>query len=269
MPNTSRAPEREALDTERRELLARISNGLETPMIVLGFAWLVLVVLELTSGLPPFLEQSGYVIWALFVIHFLLEFALAPEKTAYLKRNWLTLVALIAPALRVLAAFRVLRVVRAAPGLRLLRVVSSVNRGMRSLGHVMRRNGFGYVLSLTILVVMAGAAGMYAFERDVPGTAVADVGSAVWWTAMTVTTMGSDYFPRTSEGRLLCLILAIYGFAIFGYVTATIASLFVVREAESGGSVRLTPQQLEELRYELGALRRELGRLASRPDQSA
>ena len=42
-----------------------------------------------------------------------------------------------------------------------------------------------------------------------------------------LTTMGADYFPRTGEGRVLGLLLAIYGFAVFGYVTASIASLFV------------------------------------------
>jgi len=258
MPDRRQTPEREALDVERRELLARVSKGFEKPMIVLGFVWLVLVVVELTAGLSPFLERLGYTIWALFVAHLLLEFVLAPSKTSYLRSNWITVLALAAPALRVLAVFRFLRAVRALPGLRLLRVVSSVNRGMRSLGRVMGRRGLGYVASLTVLVVAGGAAGVYAFERNVPGSAVADFGSALWWTAMVITTMGSDYFPRSPEGRLLCLLLATYGFAIFGYVTAAIASVFVARDAEeneSGAAAR----QLEALRQELAALRRELG----------
>ena len=51
---------------------------------------------------------------------------------------------------------------------------------------------------------------------------------------MTLTTMGADFFPLTPEGRLLGLLLAIYGFAVFGYVTASIASFFVARDAEEG-----------------------------------
>ena len=258
--------EREALDNERHELLARISKGLDTPMIVLGFLWLVLLVVELTAGLPPFLEQVGYGIWALFVADFLLEFALAPRKTSYIRRNWLTVLALVAPAVRVLAAFRLLRALRAARGIRLLRVVSSVNRGMRSLGRVMGRHGFGYVISLTALVIAGGAAGIYAFERGVPGTAVTDLGTAVWWTAMVITTMGSDYFPRTPEGRLLCLLLATYGFAIFGYVTATIASVFVTRDTLPDAGANPAMQQLERLTQEVVALRREIAQLAPRPE---
>ncbi len=264
MSDTRQTPEREALDTERRELLVRINRGLEKPMIALGFVWLVLMIIELTAGLSPFLERLGYVIWALFVADFLLEFALAPDKSSYLRGNWLTVLALAVPALRVLAAFQFLRLFRAARGLRLLRVVSSVNRGMRSLGRVMGRHGFGYVLSLTALVIVGGAAGIYAFERNALGTAVTDFGSALWWTAMVITTMGSDYFPRSPEGRLLCLLLATYGFAIFGYVTATIASVFVARDAESDAGELAGARQLELLRQEIVALRREFGEVATR-----
>ncbi|MFN7146641.1 MAG: ion channel, partial [Myxococcota bacterium] len=54
-----------------------------------------------------------------------------------------------------------------------------------------------------------------------------DYATALWWTAMLLTTMGSETWPRTAEGRVLCLLLAVYGFAMFGYVTAALASLFV------------------------------------------
>jgi voltage-gated potassium channel len=49
---------------------------------------------------------------------------------------------------------------------------------------------------------------------------------------MLLTTMGSDYWPRTAEGRLLCLLLAVYAFAVFGYVTAAIAAYFVGRDKD-------------------------------------
>jgi len=229
-------------------------------MIVLAFVWLLLLVVELTRGVSPFLEQLGYVIWGVFIIQFVLEFVLAPKKLPYLRANWITVLGLVAPAFRALAVFRVLRAFRAAPGLRLLRVVSGVNRGMRSLGRMMGRRGLGYVVLLTALVVTGGAAAMFAFERDVPGSSVTDFGSAVWWTAMVVTTMGTDYFPRSPEGRLLCLLLATYGFAIFGYVTAAIASYFVARDAEPDGTRLGGSVELEALRVEIAALRGELAK---------
>jgi len=35
-------------------------------------------------------------------------------------------------------------------------------------------------------------------------------GEALWWTAMIMTTMGSQYWPQTIEGRMLCVFLALY-----------------------------------------------------------
>jgi voltage-gated potassium channel len=76
---------------------------------------------------------------------------------------------------------------------------------------------------------------MYRFEMDAPGgPGFADYSTALWWTAMLLTTMGSEYWPQTAEGRLLCLLLALYAFAIFGYVTAAIAAYFVGKDHDRG-----------------------------------
>lgn len=74
---------------------------------------------------------------------------------------------------------------------------------------------------------------MYQFELDARGgPGFQDYGTALWWTAMLLTTMGSEYWPRTPEGRILCLLLATYAFAVFGYVTAAIAAYFVGKDRD-------------------------------------
>ncbi len=95
---------------------------------------------------------------------------------------------------------------------------------------------------------------MYAFERDVSG-GLTDYGTALWWTSMILTTMGSDYWPRTLEGRLLCIILALYAFAVFGYVTATIASYFIGRDVEDQKSEGAGARQIEMLRNEIAEIK--------------
>ncbi|MCA1612660.1 MAG: potassium channel family protein [Acidobacteria bacterium] len=269
---TAPPPERPPLDTERRVLLARLEDWLETPMLVLGFVWLALLILEFTRGLTPPLEVAGTVIWIVFILDFALKLTLSPDKSDYLKANWLTALALAVPALRVFRIFRVVRLfraARAARGLRLFRVVSSLNRGMRALGAAMRRRGFGYVIALTVIVALSGAAGMYALENERPdGRGFDSYGEALWWTAMVMTTMGSDYFPRTTEGRVLCFILAVYAFAVFGYVTATLATFFVGRDAESEEAEVAGAAQVESLRAEVAALREELRAFARREDGS-
>ena len=258
-------PQQRAFERERFKLAARISRALATPMTVLSFVWLVLLIVDLTRGLSPLLDRLNYVIWGLFVLQFAVEFVVAPRKVVYVRRNWLTAISLVLPAARLLRAVRAVRVLGAVRGARLIRIVSGANRGMRALARVMGRRGFGYVAMLTLLVAVAGAAGMYAFERAVPESGIDSFGSALWWTAMTLTTMGADTFPKTAEGRLLCLLLAIYGFAIFGYVTASVASFFIARDADSDGSELAGARQLEGLRRELAALRHSLERTAPGP----
>lgn len=165
------------------------------------------------------------------------------------------------PALRIARLGRVarlLRVARAQRGVRLLRVLSSLNRGMRALSTSLSRRGFGYALALTLIVTLVGAAGMYAFERDVPGSRLTDFGAALWWTAMIITTMGSEYWPQSFEGRLLCLVLAVYAFAVFGYVTASIATYFVGRDAEDGRVEIAGVADVRAIAREVAALREEL-----------
>jgi voltage-gated potassium channel len=219
---------------------------------------LVLLVVELIWGLGPFLEAMVTVIWIIFIIDFLIRFLLAPAKMKYLKKNWLTAISLVVPALRVfriVRVVRVLRVARAARSLRLFRIVSSLNRGMNALRASMGRRGFGYVLALTVVVILVGAAGMQAFEGP---AGFESYGEALWWTAMLLTTIGSEFWPVTAEGRVLAFLLSVYGLAVFGYLTATLATYFIGREAESDEAEIAGTRSVEALRAEIAALRAEL-----------
>jgi voltage-gated potassium channel len=246
-------------DRQRLQILKRYDRWFEMPMVILGFVWLLLVVLELVSGLSTVLRSLGNVIWILFIADFGIRFALAPNKGPFLKANWITGLALALPALRVFRIFRairLLRVARAARGVRLIRLLTSLNRGMRALSASMHRRGFGYVVLLTVLVTLAGAAGMYAFED------MRSYSDALWWTAMIMTTMGSETWPQTGEGRVLCVALALYAFAVFGYTTATLATFFVGRDADNRGGEIAGSSEIRTLRAELQALRLEIRRFA-------
>jgi voltage-gated potassium channel len=243
-----------ALDTERYKLATRIRRGLEPPMTILGLIWLILLILDFTHGLSSALQTVSYVIWGLFVLQFIVEFIVAPKKLVYFRRNWLTAIALVVPAARLLSVFRALRALSALRGIRLVRVVTGVNRGMRALGRILGRRGFAYAAGLSVMVAFAGAAGMYAFEHTSPGTSITGFWSALWWTAMILTTMGTDFFPKTPEGRWLCFLLALYGFAVFGYLTATISSYFIARDADTDDGDVAGAKQLKRLEQQIERL---------------
>jgi voltage-gated potassium channel len=253
-------------DAERRRTLVELEEWLEKPMIVLSFVWLALLVIEVAWGLSRPVFWAFNAIWGIFIVDFVLRLAVAPRRLEYLKHSWLTIISLVVPAFRVLRvaqAFRVFRAAGAVRGATLVRVVGSVNRSMRALGRTFERRGFGYVVVLTMVVIFGGAAGMFVFERDIPGSPITSYLSSVWWTAMIMTTMGTDYYPRSAEGRALCLLLAVYAFAMFGYVTATLATFFIGQDAEAHDAEVAGQQSVNALVGEVRALRDQVQLLAN------
>jgi voltage-gated potassium channel len=243
-------------ERERWEVLSQLEDWLERPMLILSFIWLSLVLVELIWTTSGVFELLGTIIWIVFILEFLLRFALAPRKIPFLRRNPITIIALAAPAFRFLRALRLLRLSR---GLRLVRIVGTANRGFGALQKSFDRRGLGYVLATTAVVILLGAGGMLAFEpaREVGG-GFSGYADALWWTAMLVTTTGSDFWPLTAEGRVLALLLSIYGLAIFGYIAASLATFFIGQEAAAPDGDVASAREIKALREDIAALRKEL-----------
>lgn len=244
---------------ERWSVLEELDEWLRLPMALLGLAWLLIVVAELLWGENVLLSLASTAVWVIFIAEFALRLMLAPDRSSFLKRNWLTVIALIVPALRFFRALTVLRAARALRGLRLVRIVGTANRSMNALRTTMRRRRFGYVVGLTVLVIVLGAAGMLSFEpiHEVEG-GFTSYGHALWWTAMLVTSIGSDFWPLTTEGRVLALLLSIYGLAVFGYITASFASFFVGRDASEADAPLAGSADVARLAEEIRQLRHQL-----------
>ena len=254
----------------RWRLLRDMEKWLNTPMALLSAAWLAIIVWELVSGSTELLTTIGTIIWIVFIAEFLIRFTLAPEKRPFLRSNWLTLFALLIPALRLFRALSFLRAARGLRGLRLVRIVGTANRSMNSLKATLKRRGFSYVAGLTAVVIVLGSAGILSFENaaEVKG-GFSSYGHALWWTGMLVASIGTEIWPTTTEGRVLAMLLSIYGLAMFGYITATFASFFVGRDAEQRTGPLAAGEDVKQLLKEVRALRLDLARagLAVQPNE--
>jgi voltage-gated potassium channel len=253
---------RQPSERVRWRALNRLEKHLELPMALLAFVWLVLFVVEVVAGSRPMLTFFNTAIWIVFIAEFLLRLVIAPKKIEFLNRSWLTIISLLVPALRnvrIATVVRAARLVRAARGIRLVRTVGALNRGMTALGHTIRRNGVIYVFALVVIVWFGGAAGMYTLEpHGSTGQGFASYGDALWWTAMIITTLGSAYWPQTAEGRVLAVLISLVAIGVFGYVTATLSSFFVGRDADSVDGATAGAGDVKELLREVKAVRAEL-----------
>lgn len=259
------------LDEQREQLLQRVSNWLDTPMAILALIWTALLVFELAAGPPAGWTERIYqldgLIWVLFLIHFLFEFAIAPRKITYLRTHWLTAVSVFLPFLRIV---RLARAVRALRTLSLARIVLTTNRATRAAADILIEHRFGYVVTVVLIVVLLGAAGVAFFERDVPGAPLGDFGEALWWAAALITTVNVGSEPVTVEARIIALLIRVVGVALFGYVAGSIASYFVgQRERGREQSRRIELEELRRLVEELRLLRAELGSRPAEPERAA
>jgi voltage-gated potassium channel len=77
---------------------------------------------------------------------------------------------------------------------------------------------------------------------------------------MVLTTLGSEAWPKSPEGRILGFLLSIYAFTVFGYVTATLATYFIGKDKEEA-SPAATAEVIRNLQSEIEALRRDLSEI--------
>jgi voltage-gated potassium channel len=264
-------PRQRTVTRQRNRLLDTISRSTDKLMIALALVWIGLTIAELLGRLNPALEMLQNVIWALFALDFAAKLFIAPRKLAFLRTHWIALLSLLLPAFRLL---RVLQALGALRALSLVRVLAALNGGIGRLSDAMGRRGIGYVSIITVLVLFGGAGGMYAFERPdqlmaqgyervvAAGGGLHDYGDALWWTAMLMTTIGSQYWPVTAAGRALCIALSLFSLGVFGYITAALASFFVDKD-KAGAPKPARDRAVRLLTEEVRALRDELRRQAA------
>jgi voltage-gated potassium channel len=265
--------EKKVIREERSVLLDNLTAITDKAMIALAFVWIGLMIGDFLGKLTPPLVILNDVIWGIFGLDFLVKFAIAPHKLAFLKTHWLLLISLVLPAFRLL---RILQALSALRALSFVRILTSLNVGIGQLTSAMGRRGVGYVTVISIIVLFGGAAGMYNLENPHQllaqgfgnvvklGGGLHSYSDAVWWTAMLMTTIGSQYWPVTTAGRALCFLLSMFSLGVFGYITAALASFFVDKEQTADKPRRGSEESIDALRADVHMLIREVQQLRER-----
>ena len=82
-----------------------------------------------------------------------------------------------------------------------------------------------------------------------PNATITDFGKALWWSFVTVTTVGyGDLSPVTWQGKCIAVGLMITGIALIGVVTATLASWIVDRvDSETTKRAKESDNEIKQL----------------------
>ena len=136
---------------------------------------------------------------------------------------------------------------RSLRAVRLLARAARLSRyfsGLRTLGGVLqskRAELFTVMVVLLVLLVLASSL-MYFAEQDIQPAAFSSIPAAMWWTIVTLTTVGyGDVFPVTSAGRLLAGFIAILGIGFFALPAGILGSGFLEEVQRRQSAPRTCP----------------------------
>lgn len=96
---------------------------------------------------------------------------------------------------------------------------------------ILRRNQIVRMAIGIVLLIHIAAFTVYFFERVNPVSGFHSFGDALWWSIVTVATVGyGDIVPRTDMGRIFASLSILSGVVLISLFTATISSVFVARK---------------------------------------
>jgi voltage-gated potassium channel len=148
-----------------------------------------------------------------------------------------------------------LRIGRAARVMQILRVLRGVRSTKLVAGFLLDRRAEGTFLAATLVslpLVVFTIVAILQFEH-VDGANITSAQDAVWWSVVTITTVGyGDRYPITGEGRAIAALLMIAGVGLFGTFSGFVASWFLAPAKKEHES------ELHELRKEIINLRQPL-----------
>jgi voltage-gated potassium channel len=149
-------------------------------------------------------------VWAFFLVDYVVRLALARHKAAFVRENPIDLLSVFLPMAR---PFRLLVGLRRLPGLQ------------GNSGAHLRRRVVIIAGSFIVMFVYVISLAEFQAERYAQGSNIRSFGDSVWWACVTMATVGyGDYYPVTVPGRVLAVVLMIGGVAIVGTASATIVN---------------------------------------------
>lgn len=215
--------------------------------LVLLVAYSVEVIGNFSGRSAQVLDAVIWATWALFIIDYLVNLVLAERRMRWFVRNLHEVVILALPVLR---------------PLRLLRLITLLRQMERFAGHALRGRVVIYVIGSAVLLTYVGALAALDAEQNVAGSNIRNFGDALWWSLVTITTVGyGDHYPVTLVGRLVAAGLMIGGIAVIGVIAASLAAWLV---DQVGTRAAVETREVEEpLLRKLDEMQSKLDRLTA------
>lgn len=253
--------------TREAPVLAHHSNAYNIFILVLtilSLAVMVLMILPLSQATLDILTIYDNIICIVFLIDFTVNITRAKPKRAYWidRRGWLDLLGSI-PSFGVLRITALLRLARLSRLARISRLLKGEAKKALVKDIIDNRGQYAIFITLLLMLIVLTTSSvlMLQFESRSPDANITTGGDALWWAVVTITTVGyGDFYPVTTLGREVGLVVMFAGVGIIGALASILASILVPspKEPEVDPAVANMEAELAGVRTELIALREML-----------
>lgn len=205
----------------------------------------LITLLSITNLLLIWFTQNPQMDQVIFFINIVISLVLmfdfgyrllsSPSKKYYFIKDfgWLDFLGSL-PVL----GFQILRLFRVVRVIRLFRKMGTGNVSREFLDQ-RAKSTMATVAFLVILVLQFGSYFVIGVEENSPEAIITSPLDAIWWTFVTITTVGfGDEYPVTDLGRIIGIFVIITGVILFSVLTGFIATRFQSRINNNDSSDR-------------------------------
>lgn len=209
------------------------------PIVVVSSIFIIISITIETLGqldkyAYKFLFDMDLLVSLIFMADFFICYYYSVNRRKFVKSEWFYLLVslpfahlahwlMLEPTIGLLLFLQIVRLLRSARGLEILVRILTVRR-VTSILSV-------YALYLTVTLYFSSLA-FYTFERS-SNPNVHGYFDALWWSFITVTTVGyGDIAPVTVAGRVIAIVLILGGMGLFSIITAYLSSKFLAMHGQ-------------------------------------
>ena len=266
--------------TQEAPKLRKTSNAYNIFILVLtilSLAIMVVMLLPVSDETMKLLSVYDNLICVIFLIDFYLHMRGAAKKSDYFikERGWLDLLGSI-PSLGLFTNIGkfagLLRLARLSRLARITRLLRGENKKALVKDVLENRSRYAMFITilLTILVLTVASVLVLQFESQSPDANITGGGDALWYSIVTITTVGyGDRYPVTIGGRITAMFIMFMGVGIIGALASILASLLVggspaeEEEAPATAPAPTVEEELAAIKDELAALHKMLEKMGA------
>lgn len=192
---------------------------------------LIVMVIFILPAVGETVTEIAFALDTVFSLIFLFDFfrrlSRAPSRSEYFirKGGWLDLLGSfpVIPLFRLLRIWRMFRIYHHLHGM----APADIWRTYRDNR---AESAFWTTLLVTLLLLTATSLFIVPIESSSPNAEITTSTEAIWWSIVTITTVGyGDYVPVTDGGRVLASLLMTFGVILVSVLTSYVTSNLMLR----------------------------------------